>query len=105
MILTCTYVASLLSITHNANLFPEPNRFNPERFINAGIFVTDVRVCPFSVGLRNCIGKQLALDQYFIFATQIISKFRIIKSCGSLTPEKTTLILTPKPMKLHFIQR
>ena len=94
-----------MSITHNPEFFHEPNNFKPSRFLQDGKFVTDVRVCPFSVGLRNCIGKQLAMDQYFIFGTQIVLRFKIVTHSGAIRSDKTRLILAPKPMKLKFIRR
>jgi len=37
---------------HNPENFKNPEKFNPERFLDEnGRFQTDVRVCPFSVGL------------------------------------------------------
>ena len=43
---------------HNPKIFPEPEIFKPDRFVVNGEFNNDIRVCPFSLGLRNCIGKQ-----------------------------------------------
>jgi len=49
---------------HSPENFENPEKFNPERFLDEnGRFETDVRVCPFSVGLRNCMGKQLAQER------------------------------------------
>ena len=52
----------------NPAIFTDPEKFVPDRFIKNGEFVNDVRVCVFSLGLRNCVGKQLAISEYFIFA-------------------------------------
>ena len=59
--------------------FPEPSKFIPDRFYKDGEFVNDMRVCTFSIGMRNCIGKQLAIEEYFIVATNIIKDFRLIR--------------------------
>jgi cytochrome P450 len=67
-------------MTHDPENFHDPNSFNPERFIKDGKFEGDIRVCSFGVGLRSCIGKQIATIQYFIFATKIVSKFKIERS-------------------------
>ena len=62
---------------HNPSNFPEPQKFIPDRFIKNGAFENDVKVCGFSLGLRNCIGKQLAIEEYFIFASNMVKAFRL----------------------------
>ena len=62
---------------HDPKNFDEPDRFIPDRFYKNGQFVNDIRVVTFSIGLRNCIGKQIAIDEYFVFATNIIRDFRL----------------------------
>jgi len=62
---------------HDPKNFVEPEKFIPDRFVKNGIFVNDVKVCGFSLGLRNCIGKQLAIEEYFIFASNMVNSFRI----------------------------
>ena len=91
---------------HNPENFRNPENFDPERFLDEnGRFQTDVRVCPFSVGLRNCIGKQLANEQYFMFAAEIIRTFKIEKNSGNFKPAPGYATLQAKPMKLRFIPR
>ena len=71
--------ASLTAMMADPASFPEPSKFIPDRFYKDGEFVNDMRVCSFSIGLRNCIGKQIAIEEYFIFATNIIRELRIIR--------------------------
>lgn len=47
-------------IHHNPKMYPEPEKFDPERFLPEKI--RDRGICdyiPFSVGPRNCIGENL----------------------------------------------
>lgn len=48
----------IYSLHHDPNFFPEPNKFNPERFseVNKGSIVPGTYI-PFGNGPRNCIGK------------------------------------------------
>ena len=92
----CMIQGSLSSIMHNPKNFENPNLFKPDRFLVDGKFVHDVRVCPFSVGLRNCIGKQLASEEYFYFAAQIIRNFIIKADKIDFTPARTYAILKRK---------
>lgn len=63
---------SLTGIMNNPKYFKDPERFIPDRFVKNGKFEKDIRVCPFSLGLRNCIGKQLARSEYFKFTIEVI---------------------------------
>lgn len=76
----------------------------PERFVENGNFEGDVRVCVFSIGLRNCVGKQLAQDTYFRFASKILENFKISANEPSFEPEESVsgAILMPKKSKLIF---
>jgi len=95
----------LTAIMNDPKNFVKPNVFNPRRFLQNGKFIKDIRVCPFSVGLRNCIGKQLARSEYFTFTVEIVKKFKLVKVAGSLEPAKHGALLMPRPMKVKFVER
>ena len=50
----------IFGIHHDANVFPNPDKFDPERFAENSL-ISDERspfaFIPFSAGSRNCIGK------------------------------------------------
>uniref|UniRef100_A0A914L629 Unspecific monooxygenase n=1 Tax=Meloidogyne incognita TaxID=6306 RepID=A0A914L629_MELIC len=59
-------------------IFPEPNRFLPERFIDKnGCLKRIEQFVPFSLGKRQCLGESLARMELFLFTTNFFSKFRI----------------------------
>jgi cytochrome P450 len=64
---------------HDPKNFPDPDQFIPDRFMRNEVFKNDVRVCRFSLGLRNCIGKLLAIEEYFIFASNMVKSFRLVR--------------------------
>jgi cytochrome P450 len=67
-----TFLASLTSVTQNPEFFQNPIFSNRTRFLDEdGKFVNDIRVCIFSLGLQNCIGKQLALTGTIFIKIQI----------------------------------
>ena len=58
--------------------FPDPERFIPDRFVQPdGSFLNDPRVCVFSIGLRNCIGKQLAITGR-VLHTKVIEHYNAL---------------------------
>merc|ERR1712212_39535 len=93
---------SLTAIMNNPDYFPEPEKFIPERHLVNGKFQHDPRVCPFSTGLRNCVGKRLAQMKFFIFSTQLIHKFHIEANQYSLEPDTHNTLLTPSKFQLRF---
>ena len=68
---------------HLASNFANPDSFTPERWENEGDvpeeFVNDKRAVmePFSVGTRNCIGKNLAWAELRLFLVKILWNFEM----------------------------
>ena len=99
-------IASLTAVMYNPQNFPEPESFKPERFLADGKYQKNPLVCPFSVGLRSCLGKRLAEIEYFTFAAQIIHKFKISSNEPiDLEPVLNNFLLTPPETKLVFTHR
>ena len=50
----------IYAIHHDANVFPDPEKFDPERFAEKALTGGErspFDFIPFSAGSRNCIGK------------------------------------------------
>ncbi|GMT27559.1 hypothetical protein PFISCL1PPCAC_18856 [Pristionchus fissidentatus] len=61
------------SVHVDPEIFERPDYFCPERHINdAGEFVKDPRITPFSMGKRACLGEGLARMELFIFLTTFV---------------------------------
>jgi len=87
----------------NPKYFKNPDIFIPDRFLKDDKFCRDLRVCAFSVGLRNCVGKQLADEEYFQFAAEIIRMFRVKADRIDFTPAQTFSLLQASIRNLFFI--
>ncbi|GMT27563.1 hypothetical protein PFISCL1PPCAC_18861, partial [Pristionchus fissidentatus] len=88
--------------------FERPDYFCPERHINeAGEFVKDPRITPFSMGKRACLGEGLARMELFIFLTTFVQHCSF--SSPTLIPPalKTIRGLTrsPEPFKVKITAR
>ena len=63
---------------HDPELFPEPDTFRPERFLET----TDPRLrdfeLPFGFGRRICVGMHLARNSLFIAVARILWAFDIL---------------------------
>ncbi|PAA76997.1 hypothetical protein BOX15_Mlig006070g2, partial [Macrostomum lignano] len=74
----CNVMPNIEALHSDPEVFPEPEKFRIERFIDAnGKFAPSERVIPFSIGKRSCLGESLARMELFIFAIVIIQRFRI----------------------------
>src|SRR5262249_23199857 len=58
-VIPCTYLAQ-----HNPEVFPEPDVFRPERFLNGQRY--EHAYFPFGFGSRTCVGKPFAMRQMLL---------------------------------------
>ena len=70
-------ILNMWSCMRDEKYWNEPNKFNPDRFLNAdGTFeCNNPAMMPFSAGARACIGESLARSQLFIIFVSILQKF------------------------------
>lgn len=73
-------VPSIYLVHHRADLWPNPNQFNPDRFLNQQI--TPYSFFPFGGGVRRCIGMQLAMLEMKILLFQIFKSTHLALKPG-----------------------
>jgi hypothetical protein len=73
------------AITRDPDVYPEPEAFKPERFLNpSGTLRDDVTLTSvFGFGKRVCPGRHYVDATLFIVAATVLSVFRIEKRCDS----------------------
>lgn len=87
----------LYALLHNPDYFPDPYTFIPERWIaneKAGYTKEMVEraqfaFCPFSIGPRGCVGKNLAYIELSIAVARLVCRFDMEEAPGwekSLSP-------------------
>ncbi|WP_055567462.1 cytochrome P450 [Streptomyces atriruber] len=101
-------VYSAWAMHHNPELFPEPEKFAPERWLDER--AKDVprgALLPFGAGSHKCIGDVLALTETALIVATIAGRWRLRPVPGStLRPEpKATLEAGPLPMICEPRQR
>ncbi|KAJ0175188.1 hypothetical protein K1T71_009329 [Dendrolimus kikuchii] len=73
-----TVLISPRGIHKDPNLYPEPEKFDPERFsVENCANRHPCAYMPFGVGPRNCIGMRFAQTQSRVCIVKLLSKFRI----------------------------
>jgi hypothetical protein len=72
------------AILHDPNVFPEPEVFKPERFLNPNGTLRDepTLVSAFGYGRRICPARHFAEATLFIVAASVLSVFHIEKGRG-----------------------
>lgn len=73
-----TVIGSHWAIANDPEVFPEPHKFNPQRWIDdAGCIRNDLRFFPFGFGRRVCPGQHVANRSVFINTALILWAFRL----------------------------
>ncbi|CAH1258918.1 CYP2U1 [Branchiostoma lanceolatum] len=103
-------ISNIWSVHMNPQLFPEPDNFNPGRFLDQdGNFVKHEALIPFSVGPRVCLGELLAKMELFLLYVSLMQRFTFHLPEGAPAPSPegnmTALINMPHPYDLCALSR
>ena len=79
----------LHAVHHNPEFYPNPYRFDPERFMpeNRDKLIPYTYL-PFSTGPRNCVGLRFALMEAKTAVVRIINKYKFVRSVNTKIPLK-----------------
>ncbi|XP_066294394.1 cytochrome P450 2U1-like [Branchiostoma lanceolatum] len=95
---------NLWSVSHDPELWPEPNKFDPTRFLDDnGKYVKRNEIIAFSTGRRICLGEQLARMEIFLIFTSLLQRFTFKLPEGAPKPSEEGVIRgvhSPAPFKL-----
>jgi cytochrome P450 len=84
-------------IHRDPNVWPDPERFDPERFMpGAGADRPRGAYLPFGGGRRICIGSQFAMMEATIIAAMVTQRFTLDPLPGWRVREEGTTTLRPK---------
>lgn len=87
----------------SADLWQEPLKFNPARFLVDGNLRKPAHFVPFSTGKRACIGSKVVANTTFIVITTLLQRYDISLPEG-VTPEmpRGKISLDWNPYELIF---
>ncbi|XP_066305362.1 cytochrome P450 2U1-like [Branchiostoma lanceolatum] len=101
---------NLYSLHKDPAYWPDPDRFNPERFLDTegNVINKPESFLPFSGGRRVCLGEQLARMELFLFFSTLLQSFTFKTPEGAPPPNADGvfgLSLAPHPFQLCAIPR
>lgn len=106
---TALVLPILDSILSDPELFPEPETFDPSRFIDdQGNLCGQDKVLAFSTGRRACLGESLARMEVFLFLTSMIQRFKFLPEEEDQLPSLEGVLgvtRAPHPFKFRAIPR
>ncbi len=87
--------APCIYLTHRRpDLWPEPERFDPERFV--GRRTSPYEFFPFGGGVRRCLGMAFALYEMKIVLAQVLSRVELRLATGyRMQPVRRSITLAP----------
>merc|ERR1711892_36338 len=82
------FFANLSFIMKDPNNFPQPEVFDPSRFINENAkYCKNERFIPFGIGKRYCMGELLARNEVFLFTVNLVQRLQFLPPVNNLAPD------------------
>ena len=108
-----TLVLANFSACHrNPKHFSDPDRFNPENFLENGKLITDKEgFLPYGIGPRICPGAELADMQLFLMMSNLMTVYSLAMpegdtgETGTQFEAGTSVLRNPKPYRVIFMLR
>ncbi|KAK2156661.1 hypothetical protein LSH36_208g04096 [Paralvinella palmiformis] len=97
-------IPNLYSVHIHPELWPEPEKFKPERFLDSDGNIDQKELIPFSVGKRQCLGEGMAKMELFLYFTSMMQHFNFKLAPGCPAPNMKGLLgLTNTPEPFHVL--
>ena len=98
------FIANLTKFQMDPEVFPSPEIFQPERFIDDknGTFKKNEFVVPFGIGKRVCMGETLAKNEMFIFFVRMLQRITFHETENKPSPDNVIrgIVTIPKPFEV-----
>ncbi|XP_066283351.1 cytochrome P450 2U1-like [Branchiostoma lanceolatum] len=103
-------LTNLYSLHMDPAYWPDPDRFDPERFLDAegNVINNSESFMPFSGGRRVCLGEQLARMELFLFFSTLLQSFTFQTPEGAPPPNTDGVFgatFKPHPFQLCAMPR
>jgi cytochrome P450 len=82
-------------IQRDPRFWPDPNRFDPTRFLS-GVRPVPYTYFPFGGGPRTCLGNHFAMTEMLVALATLVPRFRLVSPKGA-TAVRPELLITLRP--------
>ncbi|XP_033743634.1 cytochrome P450 2B4-like [Pecten maximus] len=97
------------SVLFDPEEFPDPDKFDPTRFLNKNEKSCRHEVfAAFSIGRRACLGETLARMELFLYLTTILQRFDLVPEHADCLPSLEGVLgvtHTPRPYNVRLVSR
>ncbi len=102
-----TVSVPIWNVHHDERYYPEPDKFQPERFLPGAPKIPRGAYLPFGVGPHICIGQHLALLEMAQICAALLRQFDFEFIDGQSLPKaKVEMLLKPEvPLMIKFCKR
>ncbi|XP_036996242.2 cytochrome P450 1A4-like [Artibeus jamaicensis] len=102
---TCTFI-NMYQVNHDETIWDNPSLFSPERFLNENKELNKSlvdKVLIFGMGIRKCLGEDVARNEIFIFIVTVLQQLKLKKCPGAELDLKPIYALAMKPMPYQLL--
>jgi pentalenene oxygenase len=91
---------------HRADLFPDPDRFDPDRWAGDAPRPPRGALIPFSGGPRKCVGDAFAMVEAPLILAYVAARWRLEPMEQDVRPkQRLSLVLTPRQQRVRITRR
>ncbi|KIK54106.1 hypothetical protein GYMLUDRAFT_249860 [Collybiopsis luxurians FD-317 M1] len=110
----CIVVPNLWAMNRDPDMYPEPDKFLPERFLNSpeGPFFSINKISAFGFGRRACVGRYMADNTVWLCIASTLAMLKVVKAKDDkgieipISGEYTHNFLRhPKPYQCSIVPR
>ena len=91
-----TIIVNIFTVHHQADFYPDPDHFRPERFADGEEQPPRYAYIPFGAGPRTCIGNAFAMLEMQVVLATMIQSLRLSLSPNQEIVPETVVTLRPK---------
>ncbi|MYW00626.1 cytochrome P450 [Streptomyces sp. SID3343] len=92
-------------VHHRADLFPDPERFDPDRWGDDSVRLPRGAFTPFGSGARKCIGEDFALTEATLALASIVARWELDPLPEAHTRLSPRLSATPRSLPMSLRER
>lgn len=88
----------------NPDAFPDPDRFDPDRWIDPDPELTAAYFLPFGMGPRGCLGEGYAWTEIYSVLSAVVTRYRLESVPGSRVRAVARTTLHPDTVPLRLVR-